>query len=312
MIGKSWLTSLFCVVRCILFPKTKICVASGTRTQANEVLSKILDDFCKNFTWGSNNLNREIKEFSLSMNNSFIKFRNGSWIKVVTASDNGRGARANIIVLDEFRMIDKNTINTVLKRFLGTPRQPNFLNKPEYANQEKYLESNIEIYMSSCWFVSHWSYEKSKAFTANLLSDKMKYFVCALPYQVAIKEGLKKRSEIEEEMSESDFDQSTFDMEMGCMPYNDTEGAFFTFDNISKQRKLKTAIYPFENSKVKIPDLVLNEKRILSVDIALMASTKITMMQVVLLSIVQFHQVIIHILQILYICRIMKVKLLKI
>lgn len=273
-LGKSWLTSLFCVVRCILFPKTKICVASGTRTQANEVLSKILDDFCKNFTWGSNNLNREIKEFSLSMNNSFIKFRNGSWIKVVTASDNGRGARANIIVLDEFRMIDKNTINTVLKRFLGTPRQPNFLNKPEYANQEKYLESNIEIYMSSCWFVSHWSYEKSKAFTANLLSDKMKYFVCALPYQVAIKEGLKKRSEIEEEMSESDFDQSTFDMEMGCLPHNDIEGAFFTFDNISKQRKLKTAIYPFENSKVKVPNLALNERRILSLDVALMASTK--------------------------------------
>ena len=95
-----------------------------------------------------------------------------------------------------------------------------------------------------------------------------------LPYQVAVKEGLKLKSEIEEEMSESDFDQSTFDMEMGCLPHNDIEGAFFTFDNISKQRKLKTAIYPFENSKVKVPNLVLNERRILSLDVALMASTK--------------------------------------
>ncbi|MFR3009287.1 MAG: hypothetical protein ACLTLZ_05155, partial [Pseudoruminococcus massiliensis] len=58
------------------------------------------------------------------------------------------------------------------------------------------------------------------------------------------------------------------------LPHNDIEGAFFTFDNISKQRKLKTAIYPFENSKVKVPNLVLNERRILSLDVALMASTK--------------------------------------
>ena len=43
--GKTYLTALFCVIRCILFPKTKICVASATRPQANEVLSKITDDF---------------------------------------------------------------------------------------------------------------------------------------------------------------------------------------------------------------------------------------------------------------------------
>lgn len=27
--GKTWLTSLYCVIRCVLFPGTKICVASG-------------------------------------------------------------------------------------------------------------------------------------------------------------------------------------------------------------------------------------------------------------------------------------------
>ena len=47
-------------------------------------------------------------------------------------------------------------------------------------------------------------------------------------------------------MSEADFDQTTFDMEMGCMPFGDTDGAFFTFDDISNRRKLKkhlVAIY---------------------------------------------------------------------
>ena len=277
-LGKTWLTALFCVVRCILFPKTKICIASSTRTQANEVLSKIADDFMKNYGWGSDNLRREISECSIGANKAVINFYNGSWIKVVTAADTGRGNRANILITDEFRMVDKDTIDTVLKRFLSSPRQPNYLNLPEYKDDEDLLESNIEIYMSSCWYKSHWSFDKSKAYTVNLLGGRKGYFVCALPYQIAIKEGLLKRIDVEDEMSEADFDPIKFDMEMGCMPFGDTDGAFFTFDDISNRRRLQTAIYPTSlignNRNLKIPDLVPNERRILSVDIALMASKK--------------------------------------
>ena len=272
--GKTFLTALFCVVRCILFPKTKICVASATRSQANEVLLKITDDFMKNYGWGSENLKREITYASVGANKAVIEFANGSWIKVVTASDSGRGSRANILLVDEFRMVDLDTINTVLRRFLTAPRQPNYLNNPKYAHL---LERNKELYMSSAWYKSHWSFEKAKSYTVNLLDETKKYFICGLPYQISIKENLLSREQIEDEMSESDFDPLKFSMEMDCMFYGDTDGAFFTFDDISNRRKLKTAIYPptlVGNSKFKIPDLVSNERRILSVDIALMASKK--------------------------------------
>lgn len=128
--GKTWLTALFCVVRCILFPKTKICIASATRPQANEVLLKITDDFMKNYGFGSENLRREITYAAVGANKAVIEFANGSWIRVVTASDSGRGSRANILLVDEFRMVDLDTINTVLRRFLTAPRQPNYLNNP--------------------------------------------------------------------------------------------------------------------------------------------------------------------------------------
>ena len=59
---KTWLVAIFTVVRAILYPSTKICIASSTRPQANEVLSKIIDDFLKNYDWGSINLANEIKE----------------------------------------------------------------------------------------------------------------------------------------------------------------------------------------------------------------------------------------------------------
>ena len=271
---KTWLTALFCVVRCILFPGSKIVVCSSTRTQANEVLLKITDDFCQNYGWGSDNLNNEISEKAVGQNKAVISFKNGSWIRVVTGSDSGRGARANILLIDEFRMLDLDVINMVLRRFLSAPRQPGYLSKPEYAHLE---ERNKELYMSSCWYKSHWSYEKVRAYFVNMLDDTKKYFVCSLPYQLAIKEGLLSREQVEDEMSEMDFDPIKFQIEMQSLFWGDTDGAFFTYDDISKRRKIKNSFYslPIYNSRnVKIPDLAFGERRILSVDVALLASKK--------------------------------------
>ena len=172
-------------------------------------------------------------------------------------------------------MVDKNTIDTVLKKFLTSPRQPLYLRNPRYKHLK---ERNIEMYMSSCWYQSHWSFDKAKAFTVNFLRDDVKYFICGLPYQVSIKEGLLLRQDVEDEMSEEDFNPITFSIEMECLFFGDTDGNFFTFDDISVRRQLKNAIYPptLSNSRFvcKIPDLIENERRILSVDVALMASKK--------------------------------------
>ena len=272
--GKTWLTALYCVIRCILFPGTKICVASGYKAQSLEVIQKINDDFMKNYGWGSANLRAEIDDISTSINNAHVDFRNGSWIKIVSSNDSARHNRANTIVVDEFRMVDLNIINTVLRKFLTAPRSPGYLNNPKYAHL---IERNTEMYMSSAWYKSHWSYSKLQAYYANMLDDTKRYFCVGLPYQCAIREGLLSREQVEDEMSEADFDPVSFKMEMGAEWFGDTDGAFFKFDDISPRRKIKNSFYPLEiykNYNIKTPELVTNEKRVLSVDVALLASKK--------------------------------------
>ena len=272
--GKTWLVSLYCVVRCILFPGTKICIVSGYKSQSLECIQKIEEDFMKNYSWGSINLCAEISDISTSINNAHCEFRNGSWVKIVTASDAARHNRANIVCVDEFRMVDLNILNTVIRKFLTAPRSPGYLSKPEYKHL---AERNCELYMSSAWFTSHWSYKKLQTYFSLMLNDKKKYFCCGLPYQLAIKEGLLSREQVEDEMSEADFDATSFSMEMGALWLGDSDDAFFKFDDISPRRKLKHSYFPLEIYKahrIKIPSLALNERRILSVDVALMASKK--------------------------------------
>ena len=269
--GKTFLVALFICVKCTLYPGSKIVVCSSTRSQGNETLLKIQDELMKM----SPNLAFEIKDCSIGQNNAKITWKNGSWAKVCTSSDSGRGSRANVLCVDEYVKVDLNVITMVLRKFLTAPRHPKFMDKEEYKDYPQ--ERNQEIYMSSAWMKQHWSFDKLKSYVAQLLDDNKKYFVCGLPYQISIKEGLLSREQVEDEMSEQDFNQTIWDMEMGCMWFGDTDGAFFSYEDISKQRKLQTAIYPPQNSndkKNKIPELVNGERRIISVDVALLASKK--------------------------------------
>ena len=267
--GKTYLTALFCCVRCILFPGTKIVVSSGTLKQANEVLLKIKDDFMQQ----SSILRSEIEKCNIGQNDASIYFKNGSWIKTRTSSENSRSARANCIVVDEFRMVDETVINTVLRKFLTSPRQPKYLQKPEYTHMQ---ERNKEIYMSSAYFKSSWAYRKAQSYTLNFFDDTKKYFICGLPYQVSIREGLLSREQLQDEMSEADYNELVQQMEMECLWFGDTDGSLFKFDELTARRRLRKALPPlsFCNDKITIPKLTTTGKRILSIDVALMQSTK--------------------------------------
>lgn len=267
-LGKTFLAAAYCVWRCILFPKTKIIIAAGTLKQGNEVLLKIQDELMP----VSSMLRMEIEKCSIGQNDSSIYFKNGSWIKVRTSTENARSARANVIIVDEFRMVDKKIVDSVIREFLKAPRRPNYLNNPKYKHLD---ERNQEIYLSSAYFKSSWAYTKCQTYTANFLNDKQKYFICGLPYQIAIREGLLNRGQVEDQMSEADFNEISFQMEDECLWYGDTDGGLFKFDVLDKTRRLKHCLYPLKyyNEKNPVPDVPVNGKRILSIDIALMASS---------------------------------------
>ena len=263
------MTALFCCVRAILYPETMVVISSGTIKQANEVLLKIENIFMKQ----SSILRQEILVSKIGLNDAIVVFRNNSIITTRVSNDNARSARANILIIDEARLVDKNTLNTVLRKFLTSPRHPHYLDKPEYAHLQ---ERNKEIYMSSAYFKSSELYEKAKTYTVNFFDDTKKYFICGIPYQVSIKEGLLMRSQVEDERSEADYNEILDQMEMECLWFGDTDGGLFKFNDLNQIRRLKKGLYPlkFYNESIPVPKVSFQNKRILSVDIALMASSK--------------------------------------
>ena len=279
-IGKSFLSAVFCVIRCILYPNTKICIASGTRGQSINVLEKILLELKPL----SKELALEIDEKETQVNGTKaqIVFKNRSYIKVVTSTDSARSNRANILILDEFRMIKKNVIDDVLKKFLTYRRLPRYT---ELSEEQKKIEwgkeKSMTVWLSSAYTTDHWSYTKCLDTFKSMIRGEKRHFICGLPYELSIKEGLLDQSVIEDEYVESDFNELRFQMEYEALWWGNSEGAFFDYDSISKTRRIKYPMLPNKlasklnhSQYVKIQPKQSGEVRILSADIALMSSRK--------------------------------------
>ena len=276
--GKTFISAVYCVTRCILYPGTKVCIASGTRGQAINVLEKITLELKPN----SPELRYEIREEKINGTNAYISFHNTSVIKVVTASDSSRGNRGNVLLLDEYRLISKDIIATVLSKFLTQQRMPRYSELSDAERQKEYAkEKNLTLYLSSAYWKDHWSYTKCVDTLKAMCDPDRRQFVCSFPYQLSIFEGLLQPDFVADEMSESDFSDIKFSMEMGALFYGSDEDSFFDFSSISKNRKIKYPLLPNRlsvkvgnNVNVRIPPKQYGEFRIISADIALMSSKK--------------------------------------
>lgn len=274
--GKSYLIALYCVIRAILYPSTNIVLASGTKGQARLIITeKILK--LKN---DSANVAREIAEFKTSANETYVLFTNGSKITAVPSSDNARGYRANILIVDEFRLISKKTIDEILKPFLNVNRTPPYLQDPKYAHLS---EENKEIYISSAWYKNHWIWDSFKSYLNGMMAGK-DYFVAVLPWQLSVFHRLLSKKRVEQQRTEEDFDQMSWDMEYEALFVGENENAYFKLDDIQKCRTLPKAFYPptdrdfveAKGTRKKLSNMPkqAGEIRIVSMDIALMGSNK--------------------------------------
>ena len=200
----------------------------------------------------------------------------------MTAGDSSRGNRANVLLLDEFRLISKDVIDTILRKFLTQRRMPRYAELNDAQRAAEYdKEKNMTMYLSSAFFSDHWSYTKCQDTCRSMLDDTRRQFVCGLPYQLSIAEGLLDADTVADEMVETDFNEIKFSMEYEALWWGAGTDSFFDYASVSKNRKIKYAMLPDSlsgklgnSSLVRIPPKQNGEIRILSADIALMSSKK--------------------------------------
>jgi hypothetical protein len=222
----------------------------------------------------SPNLRREIKKISTGQNAIEVIFHNGSSFIAGVAGEQSRGLRSTILLVDEFRLVKKDVLDSILiptEIIRPTP----YTMKPEYAHLQ---EEPREIYLSSAFFKSHWMWDLIKLSAVDMYKKDAILFATDLA--TTLKHGIKTKKQLMRAKAKSD--SITFDMEYNNLMVGGSANQYYTFELISSAQKIKKSWYPktieeyVDNKRTRFGDIkkIAGEKRIVSMDVALSASTK--------------------------------------
>ena len=261
--AKTWLVGVLACARAVLYPNSEIVVVAATKEQAGI----IVEDKIKNLVDNHPNLAREVKNIVTNMNKWAVEFHNGSIIKVVASRDSSRGKRSTFTIYEEFRLIDKEVVDSVIRPF-SYIRQTPYLKIPEYS---KYVEESKEIFISSAYHKGLWWWDETKKTIKAMLKGENTGFI-AFDVRIALEHKIKTLSQIKKDVSK--MDEITALEEVYNIPWGESSSAYFKLKQFMRARNVDKAFYPQRNetynSKKNPYDIprVDGEIRILSCDTA--------------------------------------------
>ena len=263
--AKSWLIALLAYARGTLYPNSEIVIVANSMKQAAIIFGKMArlkDDYP--------NIAREVQDFSDTQNNCKCTLHNGTTIKVVACQESGRGERSTFTIGEEFRIMDKQKFDSIVKPF-AYARQTPYMKNPKYQDEKILVEEPRQILISSAYHKGLWWYKETLDTVKMMLNGKDSGFI-AFDYLLAIKHNIKTKKAIAKDRST--MDEITFLEEYENIPWGENSNAYFKLDMFKKNRNLKKAFYPLRNDildKKKNPNDIKRtegEIRIVSVDIA--------------------------------------------
>ena len=274
--AKSFLIALYACCRCILYPHTKILIASSTKGQAKLIVSEKIEKELMNL---SPALRKEISKVIVNENNISVEFRNGSSIKVVVANDNARGNRSNVIIREEFRMMKKEIDDSVLSP-CQILRQTPYMLDAYYQKIPDLQEEPVDIYISSSWFDNgqSWMWDIVDKTYSDMSTGKSHSLLLAFDESIVLKHGIKSQNQLKVEKKKQD--PLTWRIEFLNERVKENRSAFFPITLLQQNQTAKMPFYPrttldFKNGRKNPYDMPKQqgEIRIVSCDMAFIENT---------------------------------------
>lgn len=244
--AKSLILALYACCRCITRPETLFVLASSTKGQAKLLVTQKIQGI---FMARSPALRKEIESIKDNQNEIIIRFRNNSQIIVVAALDTARGNRSTCLAREEFRQIKKSVDDSVLSPF-QVIRQANYMTDDFYRNVPELQEEAVDIYISSSWLDDgHWMWNIVQQAFDGMVEEKP---LCLLAFDesIVLKHNIKTMNQLKREKKKQD--PLTWRIEYLNERVKENTHAFFSYDILAKNQRLKKAFYPRKAEDVKM------------------------------------------------------------
>jgi hypothetical protein len=112
--SKSFLSMLILIIRCILYPGSKLFISTGGKEQSAAIVRAKVEELCRLIPGIYNEINWKPGKSTVSKDAVRYTFKNGSVLQNVAANERSRGLRFHGGLLEECITIDPDILNEVL------------------------------------------------------------------------------------------------------------------------------------------------------------------------------------------------------
>ena len=130
------------MLRCILYPGSHLFVTTGGKEQAAGIAREKAEELCKLIPGLKNEIDWSRGASKASKNEVEYKFKNGSKLDIIAASQNSRGKRATGGLMEEVILIDETLLNEVIIPTMNVSRK---LPGGERIDEERVNKSQIYV-----------------------------------------------------------------------------------------------------------------------------------------------------------------------
>jgi hypothetical protein len=178
--------------------------------------------------------------------------------------------RSNFTIYEEFRLIDKAVLDSVIRPFSAV-RQAPYLNLDEYKDELDLIEEPKEVFISSAYHKGLWWYDETKKNLISMLKGE-KSGAIFLDYSLSLLWKIKTPALIKREKSK--MDEITALEEYDNIPWGESTKAYLKLSMFERARKIEKSFYPQRDGFYKEKrnpyaiEKQIDEIRLLSCDIA--------------------------------------------
>lgn len=234
-ISKTYINVMAHYLKCIMYPKSHLCLAMPTKTQSAKVVEEKVEELWYDYPLLKNELELEKCKFQ----KDYIKlvFRNGSTLDTLTIGESSRGLRATGISLEEIvdEKMDRDTINNVILPILAQPRMTR--HGPDPNEQSK-----TQAYITTASHKQSYCYEKFMELFNEMVNGEPT-IVLGTSYEMGTRFGTLDIDEVNEKLNSPTYSSLSFDREYRSIFTGSSEKSLVSYDDINKCRILTEAEY---------------------------------------------------------------------
>lgn len=267
-LSKSFTIGVLANDLALLLPGVQIAITSLTLGQSNKIIDDKIDKLLSSDKKGISPILKQLRTDGYinftkdkTTGGRVVEYDNGSKIFAVACNETGRGARANITITDEARIVKKRDYESIVEPMLEPYNFNGLMIEPK------------QIFMTSARTKDNWVWTYLKTVVRKHYTDKrIKYGFFAGDIFTAVANKIQTKNQyLTRRENTNDLD---FEMEFLNLWLGETEGSLFLYDDFHKNQVLETAFLPTTNDdycyniKNKYDFSHENEIRILAMDIA--------------------------------------------